>query len=209
MKRLVVGSLVAVIVATTVAVVLPGRAGADTPPQPTSHFRVKAKHHCYQFDNASGLRRKRGCETTLASNGAVFAAPTTPAAMSGVTPFPPEIMDAVGPPWDNGQGGNPLPAVQPHVDFGYGWLIYVHFTHHDVSAPAWYATIGAFAAAGLLACSPLGALAAVCSFLFALAGVFMGYLFQTAWNRGGGLVLEFTYWGQPWGFEYVGNNYTS
>lgn len=211
MKRFVVLALIAAVVAALSLIpsqvagasnptALPGPTPVGPPPPGVNIHRVHpAKHHCYTTVDGVQTLRRAPCPSV--------ASPNVPAPLTvgiGVTPFP--INQAVPPlqpvPWMTS-------TVNPHVDFGFGWLIYAHWTHAEVGSITWIGLISGVSAVAGWACAGMSLLAPVCVFLFAVAGAFMLYLFQTAWNRGGGIVLEFTYGLAPWGYEYVGNNYRS
>ena len=99
-------------------------------------------------------------------------------------------------------------VADPSVSFG--WVIYVHWSHKEVQnilIQAFFAGIGTAAA---LACDfiSVGLLIPVCTFLFAASTYAVISQFNTAYNRGGGLVWEFAYNGSPVGFMYVGNDWS-
>lgn len=99
-------------------------------------------------------------------------------------------------------------VADPTISFG--WVIYVHFSHQEVGEVVWTAFFAGAGAALGAACAAISLtlLTAGCVFLAAAATTVMIGIFQTAFNRGGGLVLEFLYNGDPYGYEYVGNNWT-
>jgi hypothetical protein len=188
MKRTILGVSVVLILSLLGTVTLSGGAGAVRP--------VKVKKLCRVVSNETGLARRSACPTSATN------APAPTVLPPGTTPFP--SVPSTGAPWSTG------PATSPTHDFniGFGWLVYAHWTHKDVASVGWIAAVGGAGAAGQWACAGLGPWAPPCIFLFAAAAIFMVYLFDTAYNRGGGLVIEFTYWLEPWGYEYVGNNYS-
>ncbi len=99
-------------------------------------------------------------------------------------------------------------VADPRVSFG--WVIYVHWSHTEVQnilIQAFFVGIGASAA---LACDfiSVGLLIPVCTFLFAASTYAVISQFNTAYNRGGGLVWEFAYSGSPVGYIYVGDNWS-
>lgn len=96
------------------------------------------------------------------------------------------------------------------VSVSFGWVIYVHFYHKDVGGVLLTALVEGAAAAASFGCSALslGWLTAACVALIAIfAAVVIGW-FQTAYARGGGIVLEWTYAGGFYGYSYVGDNWT-
>jgi hypothetical protein len=107
----------------------------------------------------------------------------------------------------NGDTAFPVVA-DPQVSFG--WVTYVHFFHSEVGSVVWIAAIaGAMATLGW-ACGliSVGWLVPICIAAAAALTAYLLGLFQTAWNRGGGIVLEFNYYGWPWaGYMYVGDNW--
>ena len=97
--------------------------------------------------------------------------------------------------------------ADPTVTFG--WLIYVHFYHSEVGEVVWTAFFAGATAALQVACNVLPTpVNAMCIALVAVLGAVVITIFQTAYNRGGGVVLEFTYGGTPVGYMYVGDNWT-
>jgi len=109
----------------------------------------------------------------------------------------------------NTAGVTAWPVVaDPSITFG--WVIYVHFYHHEVGNALLHAFIAGAGAAASLVCTAIsiGYLVPVCMFLFGAATDYILSIFSTAYNRGGGLVWEFAYTGSPVGYMYVGDNWT-
>ena len=99
-------------------------------------------------------------------------------------------------------------VADPTVSFG--WLIYVHWFHKEVGSTLLQAFLAGVGAAAASACSLIteGLLIPPCLFLFGFLTALVIGQFQTAYNRGGGIVWEFTPLGNPYGFEYVGDNWS-
>ncbi len=99
-------------------------------------------------------------------------------------------------------------VADPTVSFG--WLVYVHWYHSEVAEISW---LGYFTGAATImgwACTkiPIPWVDLACAVYVA---VFFAYAFnwmQTAYQRGGGLVIEFVYGGSYWGHMYVGDNWS-
>ena len=147
---------------------------------------------------------------------------------TGVT----EQLGTIAAPWAKDANGNSVPtsySVQGDtlvqtVDFtsstafpvvvdpsvSYGWLIYVHYTHSEVGSALWQGAIWGSAGFATAACSTLsvGWLTVSCAALFEGSAGYFSSLFSTAYSRGGGIVLEYSYGGWYVGCEYVGNNWT-
>jgi hypothetical protein len=99
-------------------------------------------------------------------------------------------------------------VADPSISFG--WVIYVHWFHKEVGSILLQAFFAGVGAAGAAACTliSVGFLVPVCLFLFGFATAAVVAQFNTAYSRGGGIVWEFTWTGSPYGYEYVGDNWT-
>jgi hypothetical protein len=104
----------------------------------------------------------------------------------------------------------PTSGIHPNLGVSFGYEIYVHFTHQDLSNTLVTAFVAGFAAAAGVACSAasLGWLTYPCAAVVAFVGALFLNWCSTAYNRGGGLLLDFTYLGSFTGYSYVGNNWT-
>lgn len=85
----------------------------------------------------------------------------------------------------------------------------MHFYHNEVGEVVWTAAFAGAGAALGIACAALPTpVNVMCgATVAALTGTVIG-IFQAAFNRGGGGVLEFTYGGVPFRYMYVGDNWT-
>lgn len=142
-------------------------------------------------------------------------------------------LGIIQPAWATDAQGNPVPTsytvdgltVTQHVGFtastafpvvadpsvSFGWVTYVHFYHSEVGSVVWIAAIAGASATIGWACSliSVGWLVPICVGVAAALAAYLLGLFQTAWNRGGGIVLKFNYYGNPWGgYMYVGDNWS-
>ena len=149
---------------------------------------------------------------------------------AGGTPTQATTLGFIGQAWATDANGQAVPtsytvkgdAVTQHVDLSHvsafpvvadpkvtlGWVVYVFFSKGDLQAWLFTALVdGAGAAAGA-ACafaSEVPPVAIACAGLVAFVWSYFHSLFQTAVNRNGGIVLEFTYSGTWWGYLYAGS----
>lgn len=124
-------------------------------------------------------------------------------------PSAPPVLNKTGQPVGKNGCNSDLKSVRPEVGVSFGWYIYVHFTHADVEG-VMLDTLGngSFAAVAW-ACSriPDPYIAGACAVLAAIYYGFIQYWFSQAAQRGGGLLLDFTYIGSFYTWTYVSNSW--
>jgi hypothetical protein len=184
------------------------------------------KHYSYK------LTLPAGYSPYLQPNGTV-ALEADSVGLAGGVPTQATTLGWINPAWAVDANGAPVPTsftvsgdtLTQNVAFNrstafpvvsdptvsFGWVVYVHFYHSEVGSVVWIAFFAGASASLGWACSliSVGWLVPLCIAVETAMATYLLGLFQTAFNRGGGIVLEFNYFGWPWaGYMYVGDNWS-
>lgn len=95
-------------------------------------------------------------------------------------------------------------VVDPDVTFG--WVIYVYFSHSELYwEQVLHLVDGVGAGISWLCGLATWVLGIVCGLVFLWLATYFDGIIQTAYNRGGGVVFEWTYWLSYYGYMYAGS----